>query len=93
MKVKRKGVYMWLQRGGEIPRLAPNKLVEVLRSSQGWEMELGKGYLFGIYGRTQICDMQPKFSLQALQDLQASLDRSPVLRKAGLKQQFSFKIK
>lgn len=41
----------------------------------------------------QICDTQLKFSLQALQDLQASLDWSPVLRKAGVKWQFSFKIK
>ena len=85
MKEKRKVVYMHLQHGGEIHRLAPNKLVEVLRSSQGWKMELGRGYLCGIQGKTQLCDVQVKFSLQALQDLQANLDWRPVLRKAGLK--------
>lgn len=47
-------------------------------------MEFGNGYLCGIHGRTQVCDIQVKLSLQALQDLQANLDWSPVLRKAGL---------
>jgi len=76
-----------------MPRLALKRLVEVLRSTQGWEMELVKGYLRGTHGKTQVCDTQLKFSPQALQDLQVSLDQSPVLRKVELKWQFSFKIK
>jgi len=56
-------------------------------------MELVKGYLRGTHGKTQVCDTQLKFSPQALQDLQVSLDQSPVLRKVELKWQFSFKIK
>lgn len=75
---------MHLQRGGEIHRLAPNRMVEVLRSSWDWKMEFGNGYLCGIHGRRQVCDIQVKLSPQALQDLQANLDWSPVLRKAGL---------
>lgn len=74
---------MQLQHRGEIPGLAPNKLTEVLRTSQGWKMELSKGYLCGVRGKTQSCDRQLKFSLQALQVLQASLDQGPVLRKVG----------
>lgn len=65
---------MKLWRGGEIPKLAPNKPIEVLRSTQGWKMELSKGYLCGVHGKTQICARQLKFSLQALQDLQARLE-------------------
>ncbi|XP_014818861.1 PREDICTED: uncharacterized protein LOC106901046 [Calidris pugnax] len=53
-KEKTRGVYTQLQHGGGISKLAPNKLIEVLRSSQGWKMELSKGYLCGVRGKTQI---------------------------------------
>lgn len=37
-------VYVYsLQHGEERHRLAPNKLIEVLRNSQGWKMELSRG--------------------------------------------------
>lgn len=89
---KRKGVYVQLQQGGEISRSTPNKLAEVWEAARAgtWSSERATSVAF--MGR-QICDTQLKFSLQALQDLQASLDWSPVLRKAGVKWQFSFKIK
>lgn len=47
---KREVVDMGFQHGEEMHRLAPNKLLEVWRSSQGWNMELDKGC--GILGRS-----------------------------------------
>lgn len=53
-------VYIHPHHEGEIHKLGPNKLVEVLRSSQGWKMELGKGYFCSICGKTQTTEVQPE---------------------------------